>query len=726
MPVLKVRGVFQTGISLLEDRLHDFKTALHLKWWPSLQDYNEAIQIPQVCLLDPALKKSLPYTTALGLPRPITGAFASVYRMHCDDGDYALRLFLKNLEDQAKRYASISHFVQHDSLPYTVTFDFLDQGIKIRSDWFPALKMEWVEGTPFEEYVIENLNHPEVLGELSESFVRMMNEMRYAGIAHGDLQHGNIIMCGKELRLVDYDGMYVPALKHFMASEVGHPNYQHPSRGAHHFGPYLDNFSAWIIYASLRGLQLDPALLHQLGGGDDCLLFRRSDFLDPLQSPAFAAFEKHANEEIKMLGSFVRAQLHTDPEKIPYLQLPVPEVKVRLESIPNTVSSIKSGPRLVRGDTADWLSHDNLGALQKPGVSKPQSFNHYAACDYAAPGPRIIQAKAAHQSVWVKPTAKPTPTSTPTSTSTSFVNVHHGGASTNSQINVLPPIPQELTNNPTPRPVTYVKSNSRMSPVAKQWMMILFPPVWITLLFLFKGVTVDEELRVNAKPYDATISSVNRYETSSKNGPVSHTDVGSFFKVNHKAFFVSRDMGPDYGKYKKGDVYPVYALPSNPNVQEPFGAGPGTTKTTDLWWSVFFFLMTAVMELWIWFTPIRHRLMATYGTPVLANVKSLNLTVGSKGERTYSALVSYSVFPQTYKAQLNVSANEYHALKIGDTEIMLYDDQDVQRPLFYRFLLYHPVLPSSSYPTITSARSSGASQSTKAKAKLRPKPKIRP
>ena len=627
--------------------------------------------------------------------------------MHCDDGDYALRLFLKNLEDQAKRYASISHFVQHDSLPYTVTFDFLHQGIKIRSDWFPALKMEWVEGTPFEEYVIENLQHPEVLGELSKSFVQMMNEMRYAGVAHGDLQHGNIIMCGKELRLVDYDGMFVPALKQYMASEVGHPNYQHPSRGAHHFGPYLDNFSAWIIYASLRGLQLDPALLHQLGGGDDCLLFRRSDFLDPLQSPAFAAFEKHENEEIKTLGNFVRAQLNMDPEKIPYLQLPIPEVKARLESIPDTVSSIKSGPRLVRGDTADWLHKDNLGALQKSGVSRPQLFQ-----DSAAPGPKIIQAKAAHQSVWVKPTANPA----------SSIKLHQSGLGVGSPGIVSPLIPQELANNPTPRQVAYVKNNARVSPHAKQWMMILFPPIWIALVFFYKGVTMDENLRVNAKPYDAQIVNVHRYETASKNGTVYHTDVEGFFKVHQKAYYVSRDMGQDYGKYKKDDVYPVWALPSNPNVQEPLGKESGATKNEDVLWSAFFFLLTLIAEAWIWFTPIRHQLMSAYGTPVIGKVQDLNVTTGSKGEKTYTALVSYGVFPKTYKALIIVHPNDYHSLKVGGEEIMLYDEHNVQSPMFYRFLQYKPVLPSSKHPTISPT----APSSAKAKAKLRPPPRPKP
>ena len=332
--------------------MYDFKPALHLNWWPSLQDYNEAIQTPLISLQDEELRKGLPYTTALGLPRPISGVFASVYRMHCDDRDYALRLFLKNIEDQAKRYDLISDFVQHDNLSYTVTFDFLAKGIQCRSDWYPALKMEWVEGTPFEEYVVEHLNNPGVLRDLGLGFIQMMHEMREAGIAHGDLQHGNIIVSGNELRLVDYDGMYVPAMAGFTATEIGHPNYQHPVRSALHFGPYLDNFSAWVIYASIRALEIDPELFHQLAGGDDCLLFRRADFQNPLESTVFAAFEKHANLELKKFGRFIRAQLQVDPTEMPYLELPIPELQIQLEPIPDTVSGIKNGPRLVRRNDA--------------------------------------------------------------------------------------------------------------------------------------------------------------------------------------------------------------------------------------------------------------------------------------------------------------------------------------------------------------------------------------
>ncbi len=198
-------------------------------------------QIPLASLCDPDLKAGLPYTNELGLPRSITGSFASVYRMNCKKKDIALRLFLSNINDQHERYALIFRISSAPQTPYTVTFDFLKEGIKIHGEWLPALKMDWLEGDQLDDYIVDNLHNPAKLKKLLEKFVKMMQEMRRGGMAHGDLQHGNILVCKGELRLVDYDGMYVPAMKGLTAGELGHPNYQHPDRSAQHFG------HIWII-----------------------------------------------------------------------------------------------------------------------------------------------------------------------------------------------------------------------------------------------------------------------------------------------------------------------------------------------------------------------------------------------------------------------------------------------------------------------------------------------
>ncbi len=647
---------------------------LSIKWWPSLQDYNEAIQNPRACLQDIELRNSLPYTNAVGLPRAVTGSFASVYRMHCADKDYALRLFLRNIEDQAERYALISDFVQNDSLPYTVIFHFLAGGIKSRGEWLPALKMEWVEGTQFDDYIVENLNNSKKLEELAYSFIKMMEELRYAGIAHGDLQHGNIIVCGNELRLVDYDGMFVPAMKDFMASELGHPNYQHPGRAAHHFGPYLDNFSAWIIYASIKALQIDPRLLHQLGGGDDCLLFRKSDFISPLKSAAFAAFEKHESLELQQLGRFIRAQLNEDVSRIPYLHVDIPQKQtVTLTPIAEHISSTKEGPRLIRSVDSDWLGKENLGAL------KNSLFHRNTTVPGAGgkSGSWTVHAPATQQSAWVKPTADNDATSNVPG------KLHYDDKGTLA-------LPPELADSSPPRSTTFDSKLKYTRPEFWQWLSLLNPTLLLMFYCFFLGCTVDENLRRNGQVYNATITSVVHYETRSKSSVTENTDVTAVFRVNGKPYTTSRNMEQDWGKYRQGDVYPVYALPSNPTVHEPFCAPLGTTQKVDQWHGILCLILNLIVELLIWARPLWHKRLARIGIPVIATIDKVVNKPGN-GSSTYGADVSFNVGGVKYSVFAKVSHEQFFKLQAGAKEIILCEPNFPELFIFYDSCMYKPV-----------------------------------
>jgi hypothetical protein len=102
-------------------------------------------------------------------------------------------------------------------------------------------------------------------------------------MAHGDLQHGNVIVDeSNSLRLVDLDGMYVPAMAGWKASELGHRHYQHPKRSADHFDAKLDNFSGLVIYLSLLALAEQPDLWKEFH--DENLIFIKSDFENPRTS----------------------------------------------------------------------------------------------------------------------------------------------------------------------------------------------------------------------------------------------------------------------------------------------------------------------------------------------------------------------------------------------------------------------------------------------------------
>ncbi len=146
-------------------------------------------------------------------------------------------------------------------------------------------------------------------------------------------------MTAKGLRLVDYDGMFVPSMSTMIGNELGHRNYQHPLRSSNHFGAFLDNFSAWVIYCSLRAITVDPGLIQDLEVTEECLLFRREDFLSPLSSSTFAALERHDCEELRALGQFIRYHLLTDPAKLPPLGL---ELNVGSHWNPFQISPIRN------------------------------------------------------------------------------------------------------------------------------------------------------------------------------------------------------------------------------------------------------------------------------------------------------------------------------------------------------------------------------------------------
>lgn len=313
------------------------------KSWPSPQDYNEALQNPAINLSDPLLKVGKPSLNKLGLPKAITGSFASVYYLDCPQQDFAVRCFLHNIADQKDRYAKISEYLNQIALPIMADFDYLDKGILAQSNWYPVLKMDWVDGQNLIEFIGRNLDNPPVLEKLRLWLRQARKTLKEHGIAHGDLQHGNVLVTNEAIKLVDYDGMYVPALAGLPSNELGHRNYQHPGRTRTNFGPYLDNFSAWLIDTCLFCLERDPRLWFNLHAGEDCLLFREKDLQDPYSSFAFHELESHANTEIRDRVKLLRWLL-----TLPVDQIPDIDSQVHLPSELPALDASKKKP--------DWLS----------------------------------------------------------------------------------------------------------------------------------------------------------------------------------------------------------------------------------------------------------------------------------------------------------------------------------------------------------------------------------
>lgn len=286
--------------------------------WPNPQEYNEAVQSPHLCFRDADLRTAAVQTNAIGLPRPITGAFASVYKLTAGSKSWAVRLFHRDVPDQKARYSNICACLEALKLPFFAGFRFEDEGVRVKGQWYPMLKMDWVDGVTLDEYLRKNAGNPDKIRQLSHAFRELVESMNARGIAHGDLQHGNLMITPSGLALVDYDGMYVPAMLGWPSAELGHKNYQHPYRSSEHFGDYTDHFSAWLIHVSLMMIAADPDLW-RWGKDRECLIFTYADLVKPEESEVFDELFRHEHKEIRDAAQLMIRLANCPVEQVPAL-----------------------------------------------------------------------------------------------------------------------------------------------------------------------------------------------------------------------------------------------------------------------------------------------------------------------------------------------------------------------------------------------------------------------
>ena len=260
----------------------------NIQTWPLNIDFTIAVQNPQLCFADPDLKQALTSKNSRGRVLLWSGNFATVYKLtqksiqKSTQGDrcWAVRCFTRTPQsDVQQRYQAISEYLAKHQIPYLVNFEFIAQGILVKGEWYPILKMDWVQGVELDRYIGEYLDDSQVLLRLDRQLQELQKDLQKVGIAHGDLQHGNIMVDDQgELKLVDYDGMYVPALQGAPPLEIGHPNYQPPQRSLKDFSDRLDDFSFAVISLSLRALANEPNLWANFHEDNKKLIFRQNDF----------------------------------------------------------------------------------------------------------------------------------------------------------------------------------------------------------------------------------------------------------------------------------------------------------------------------------------------------------------------------------------------------------------------------------------------------------------
>jgi hypothetical protein len=260
----------------------------------------------------------LPAVDRLGMPLVTSGQFAYVYKLKSPytDSDVAVRCFRGYLGDRDQRYRAIQRHLETHPIAALSDFTYAPDGILVAGKRFPILFMNWINGPTLDLYLEEMISRKEVMLHLSQEWLRLIGSLREAGIAHGDLQHGNIIVEHGQLRLVDHDGLFVPEMNHWSSSEVGHQHYQHPLRDAQQFDSNLDNFSSIVIYLTLISLAERPGLWKE--HHDENLLFTRADFLNPAASSLFGKIRELGVEQ-KRLSDVLADASKGSPRDVPYL-----------------------------------------------------------------------------------------------------------------------------------------------------------------------------------------------------------------------------------------------------------------------------------------------------------------------------------------------------------------------------------------------------------------------
>lgn len=256
--------------------------------YPQITEYHEAVQHPAQAFIDPDLKQGAVAENTLGLPLVMSGGFALTYAVTTPRRKSAVRCFHREIPEVQQKYAAISKKLHTLANGFFVDFDFQQAGISVRRQVYPIVRMDWVEGDTLGVWLDKHFDDARALEKARGDFAAIARLLEREGIAHGDLQNGNVMVTNGDIKLIDYDGMFVPGMRPGNGSETGHKHFQHPGRQASSFGPTMDRFSFIALDLSLQAVIADKSLYAKFREGGETIVFRANDFVDAQNSAVFA------------------------------------------------------------------------------------------------------------------------------------------------------------------------------------------------------------------------------------------------------------------------------------------------------------------------------------------------------------------------------------------------------------------------------------------------------
>lgn len=223
----------------------------------------------------------------------------------------AVRLWIADIGNAKERSLKISNYLEQLNHPYFAGFKYVEDAVLVNGNLYPIVVMDWVEGLTLKDYINEHITDGVRIKALAENFKEMVIYFHEQHIAHGDLQHGNILVkSNDELMVIDYDSMYVEPLNGMPDVIKGLPGYQHPSRSANKLiNEKLDYFSELVIYLSLLVYIDNPALWNEYYETED-ILFSKEDLDNPASSVLINRLLAHSDSTIVELTTKLKEALN--------------------------------------------------------------------------------------------------------------------------------------------------------------------------------------------------------------------------------------------------------------------------------------------------------------------------------------------------------------------------------------------------------------------------------
>lgn len=266
---------------------------------PSAEEYIEIISQKKEAL--PALHNFEFQLGKNGKPFYKRSRHSIVFKATHNSRDYAIRFFLNDDPELFRRYQQIQGYLENKIFSWNVPFEFLGEGSN------PMLKMDWIDSLSLSEYLDLIISDSVRISQLQSKLVSLHHNLEKNGIGHGNLNLKHIRFVKQEqeydIKLIDYDSMFIPSFKEKDSLTSGTPGFQHPMRLTSDFSETIDRFSFWVLLTALEAYKMDAFLWQNSRQSDfnkeKQFLFTYADLGFPQQSSAFQLLKRYPSEALK-------------------------------------------------------------------------------------------------------------------------------------------------------------------------------------------------------------------------------------------------------------------------------------------------------------------------------------------------------------------------------------------------------------------------------------------